>query len=613
MPQRGVYPNGSYTFDKLEAINKLNGILTYSIPITSLPLGRGGMTVPINLVYSSALSDTRSYVAANSQGGLQTYSVVQTSPWGGWFFSGFKYSLYKQSAGSYSCASGPFPPFRLVLVMPDGAHHALKLYGQSDNNGDSSYWFDPQTGYNACSGQTLASPLTYYTSDGSYLRVQINTPGDQWSIYLPDGAQASGSGIGINAAGPMATSIQDRNGNKVSIVPDNGAGATVLTDDLGRSVTITSSTVTQTGFGGSPNPLTWTLGPTTSYTIQANCSSPGPQGCGQYTGGGPAWLQIPSDTGTLKYTFGYDPTNGALNSVTLPTGATTAYTYVGGPLVGFGVTHKEVTWTDSSDGGSSPRTEIWTYNYSSTSLFGGTCSPHCTAITRPDGGQQTTYFHAAPGNDPLAGLSVREVEPDGSDTEYLYYQNRPLGGQGSDSSNPYIYLAVRTAATSGSPASAAVELRTIDKNGNLTVSTDYDWIPYSSLAHDGNGYLSGFSGGSALKAITSSYSVSTPNAGTGTESISDNANAYWNPAAPKLRDLMKRSVTTGSGIGAATEYSYDGNGNQTQERHWDSTKAASLPGSLDPSNSSITGYTFDSHGNLTDVTDPVGNATHYTV
>jgi len=50
LPQRGVYPNGAYTFDKLESINKYKGILTYSIPITSLPLGRGGMTVPVNLV-----------------------------------------------------------------------------------------------------------------------------------------------------------------------------------------------------------------------------------------------------------------------------------------------------------------------------------------------------------------------------------------------------------------------------------------------------------------------------------------------------------------------------------------------------------------------------------
>jgi hypothetical protein len=59
MPQRGVYPNGAYAFDKLETINEGNGILTYTIPITSLPLGRAGMTVPVNLVYSSALFDVQ--------------------------------------------------------------------------------------------------------------------------------------------------------------------------------------------------------------------------------------------------------------------------------------------------------------------------------------------------------------------------------------------------------------------------------------------------------------------------------------------------------------------------------------------------------------------------
>lgn len=85
MPQRGISPNGSYSFDKNESINKLNGILTYTIPLTTMPLGRAGMSIPINLAYSSALYDYSYRQTLNGSTPVIVRDIVG-SPWGGWSF-----------------------------------------------------------------------------------------------------------------------------------------------------------------------------------------------------------------------------------------------------------------------------------------------------------------------------------------------------------------------------------------------------------------------------------------------------------------------------------------------------------------------------------------------
>ena len=121
-------------------------------------------------------------------------------------------------------------------------------------------------------------------------------------------------------------------------------------------------------------------------------------------------------------------------------------------------------------------------------------------------------------------------------------------------------------------------------------------------------------GSALLHSIQNTYTISTSaQAGTGAENVSDDSNAYWNPGSPKFLHLLSRSVFTGSAANAAiSEFSYDGNGNPTHERHWDSTKAAGQPSALNSSNASLTNYQFDGYGNLVQITDPVGNVTQYT-
>lgn len=615
MPQRGVYPNGSYTFDKIEAINQASGLLTITIPITSMPLGRGGMTVPVNLVYNSALFDT--YYVTSATPPYSTYTELENSKWGGWMFGGFTYALVLNDPGPINCSSpgGP-PPYGLSIVMPDGAHHPLKLYGTPDDGGLDLYWYDPEGGADPCTGTTHSFPMVYYTSDGTYIKVEINNASGSWTIFLPDGTTASGSGIGTVSQGAYyATSIADRNGNQVNISwnPSQNVYAE-LSDALGRSITIGLNNgyyyVSQAGFANGGT-LTWTTGGGTTMTIIGQTGNCGPQGCNTLYVTGIGWLEVPSDTGTLKYQFGYNTSLGVLNSVTLPSGANTTYSWNGEPASGYQVSGKKVTWTDQSDGGTTQRTESWTYNYATTAF--GSCSPYCTKITQPDNGVRTIYFHSVNiQGDSLVNLPIKEVEPDGSTTEYQWYQNRPFEAGGSDPANPYQTAIIHSAASSGSPTVASAETHSVDENGNVVADTVYDWIPYSSVQHDSTGMVSGgYTSGTVLRSTANTYTVQTPTAGTGSGSTADNGSAYWNPSAPKLLHLLARADTTGAGPGAITENSYDGNGNRTQERLWDSTKAASQPTSLNTSNASVTNYTYDGYGNTASKTDPRGTVTTY--
>ena len=620
---RGVYPNGSYTFDKLESINNLNGSLSYTIPLTSMPLGRAGMTVPVTLTYNSTLMDTYAVNGQDSSGTKHTYSWAQTSVWGGWQIGGFTYRLYESFPPTQPCGNGASAPYTLSIVMPDGAHHDLMPYGQPQALSGTASWYDPADGEDGCNGGKLTGPINYYyTIDGTYIKVGINQTNQQWTAYLPDGTTVNGTGWPANSnvqgwATGLASEIIDRNGNKVSISVNQSANTVVLTDDLQRTLTITGLTsptsVTQTGFGGGT--LTWTIGGYSYFTVTPTCTTTEyPYACGSYSGGGPAYLQVPSDTGTLRYSFQYKAPDGSMSQVTLPSGASTTYTLTAtGALANststafplYGVTAKQVNWVDNSDGNATARSESWSFTPSSIS---GTC--YCSKVIKPDYGTETVYF-SAPGG-PLNNTVVKQTEPDGSTAEYLYNLNTPYNVTSNQPQNPYQQLVVRSVATNGSPALAAVERRTIDQNGNLVNDVSYDWISYASLTHNSSGYLTGFSPGTAIKTVATTYTVATPKASNGS-SVSDNSSAYWNPGSPVLRSLPSTVTVSGVGPGSfATYTNYDSHGNAGTESRWDSTKAATVPSALSASNASVTQRTFDSYGNLLTQTDANGVETVYT-
>ena len=87
MPNRGFYPLGSYSINDIEAVNNVTGNLTLSIPLATLPPGRGGSSFGLNVFYNSRIFDQ---IDSSSNGTVR--QVLIASNVGGWRY-GFQYAL----------------------------------------------------------------------------------------------------------------------------------------------------------------------------------------------------------------------------------------------------------------------------------------------------------------------------------------------------------------------------------------------------------------------------------------------------------------------------------------------------------------------------------------
>lgn len=618
---RGVEPNQSYSSSQTETVDSTSGNVSLSIPLASLPQGRAGSGGGVSLNYNSSLYD----VQPNSS---ETVYTVIKSPYGNWRY-GYEFGLSLETQPG-SCVEGtpPSPPtlYRLHLAMPDGSSKVLYLRGQSVAwDGFTAYKPDgtscvPNTG-------RLSGPLTYFTADGSFLRLEMpvdstgNTPwtSQQWTLYFPNGTQVTG----INQ---QTSKITDHNGNALSVVNlklSDGNPATRLVDDLGRYIQIENAPnqdfITYPGFSASLQvTVNWT---TASGSFSYSCGTQNGQTCSA-TMSFPvvSSISLPaaySGGPSPSYSFGYNTgTSGKydeLNSLVLPSGAQAQYAYTeftssvpqtsSPPLIS--VNQKTLSYTATNDGATSQVSEVTKYSFQS----------NMSIITDPTGFATVSYFNGTGMSSSQSSLIYQVVRPDNSRIERLWYNNTPYGTSGYDMGNPYVELEIRSVTdASGNPTRSAATTYSYDKNGNLLQTTEYDWGTYSNIPRDSYGRITGPPSDAAVKRVTTaSYVVTTQQqAGTGSETVNDDANAYWNPAAPVNLQPVARVVVSGSGPGAATEYSYNGNANVTQVRRWDSTKASSLPSSLNSSNATIQNSSFDVHGNLTSTTDARGVTTSYT-
>ena len=662
-PQRGIVPFGTYAVDKIEHINTTTGSLGLSLPIATLPPGRGGFTPSLDLVYTSNVYDVGYQTGNDASGNPEIQANLTQSPTGGWQYS-FGYDLVVDTSPDpniWKCNDPAYNPYayKLSVVTPDRSHHTLRISGAFDDTQGDGYFTVGPAGYDACN-VFHGGTLHYYTSDGTYMSLTMQPTGNflaqKWTLFLPNGTQVQGTGR-------HATRIQDSNGNGVNITQiardclqyqclGTDLTQTILQDDLNRSITISHSTTAfadQVQYPGNGQTLTATV----------NFKSIGTQGGYEvdnshqqmvYLSGliGIDTIRLPTVNGfTPTYTFGYaegSPSTfgwGELNHITFPSGATADYTYAldGGQLRTYSnlgvnpVTKKTVAQT-------SPVTEKqeWTYQYSDfgspRASCGSSTGASCTVITAPDSGQ-TRYDYISP-NAPFfinRGLVFRTTWPDGATDETLWAFNRPRGSQGYDAANPYVRMSVHSVTPKGSTYSnpisgkAAVTLFTLDKNGNPLASRHYDWTSASSINHFPSGQLNcstfpGFSAscptlGNPLKTLTSVWVVTTAQtAQDGTESgIADDPNAYFGASGgPRRTDLVKNTSLQGSGPGSASSFEYDSNGNPKTEYRWDSAKSSSTLASFlaapAASNAAVTARTF-SQGNLITQTDPRGIVTVY--
>ena len=247
-----------------------------------------------------------------------------------------------------------------------------------------------------------------------------------------------------------------------------------------------------------------------------------------------------------------------------------------------------------------PVTETW--------LFPG------NGVINPDGGVvvQTT--------DTQRLYSVDQ--PDGKRIENVWASNTPQGFQGGNGwnqvdgfnsydpqrANGFIKWQLTSIRdVSNNFVKTAIKAFTVDKNGNTTSITEYDWVPYANVPRDVGGQATGIPAGAVvLRVSTNTLARPTPNS---TDTSTNSADSYWNYTSPNLRTaIASAELSNGSTTSTREEFFYDNSGttgNQTQHKVWDSTKGA-LTRPLTSGNSVSTSSQYDANGNVTLMTDARG-------
>jgi RHS repeat-associated protein len=685
-PKRGVYLDGSYSASGFDAVNNTNGNVMFNLPLASLPSGRGGMSYGVSLSYNSKLLDVitdESFVPPpNYQGIVMTTKKSETA---GWQY-GVGYSLeqkkrpvvtefytntsdicYAQGQPNYKY----FDMYKFVLTLPDGSQKefapVLNFYGSG------AYTSTAQDGYHAVdlNGKYRASHdlipssgnwsgceilyfnqtggMTFYSTDGSFLRLDVAHDNDTewrnnaWTLTTPDGSR-------IVQAAPVQNEvfgrqrIYDRNNNYVEIQkqnPTSGAETVVVTDQLGRSLSINKNlqTLVDTVTVGGVNneTLTWTvkwknLAVRRDYWKSEDKATFSTPVTAVHSFKMIDEIVLPSQLGADRaYKFDYNgnldlnstaPSNGfgEISKVTVPSGAIIEYDYKldGTPaetplwkdVFLNPVIKKTLAYQTSYDGQTEQKTEEWNYNIGWEESI----------ITGPDGGISKAYYeHVLE----LGGYVYQTESPDGTINNKIRFNPQSL----PPLPHPYVsswykltaaeYTTIKDAG--GNPKTVAKTFD-YDMNGNITKIKEYDWILSASITKNDYGEPIGVS---PVRTTEMSFYNATPGIRQSNQQNLDLTYLYTQPSAVKIKNAVK-SVEIKNALGqpqSRSEMFYDDaalTGNTTGTKAWDSTKAATLPNPdangyrLTTANSISTLAAYDSYGNITLSTDAKGYQTQIT-
>jgi RHS repeat-associated protein len=638
-PSRGIMPTSEQLSGPLDNIEPTSGTLHIQIPLASLPAGHAGSGFDLALTYNSHLFDL-DYLGTTVYNGPdaynETYTFIDPALAGaGWIYNFKNYSITEEKRRipqweTNNCGTNPQSvqeherTFRYRVALPDGSQHILHLLGQDDEKpgywGDGFYAFSMAGVRSSCATlhpsvypSNLNGPLTFYTTDGSYLRLQINADGadwrnKQWTLLYPDGRRV----VGRN---DVAEHLYDANNNGIHIItgpPENGHTVAYIADDFSRKIRIeysyTSSATEKEDKITADGPhglLEWRVkwqriqigGQVDGQVAQYICTDYSHTPCGldkqywvvkyiQLPLAAPNFTPSTNNTWTyFEFTYPTGITYGHLASMRVPSGA--VYSYSSLPynpsnyardIARAGYTSRTVT----HDGVS----EQWTYNRA---------LPGLATVTGPDGGQTIYHSYDSTVASQLwsNGLVYWIEEPNGTVRKRQWTRNRPASLAAAinvDPNNPYVEReSVTVDAVVGQPRTTVADIL-IDKNGNTLRKKEYGW---SSTV--GSWTLE--SPGPLLRTSETSYHV---NADT---------TPYWNPSSPPRLNAARRALVRDdtSAIRAATEFTYDDpltRGNVIQERRWDDatpgcTNSDPLPGAC-PAQARL----YSTQGNLTDIYEP---------
>jgi RHS repeat-associated protein len=660
-PQRGYQPGASYALSDIETINTTNGNLMLNLPLGKLPPGRGGLSGQLGLHYDSKLYDSHTQYyedwehQQNGQPHVAIRNMLVDSDQGGWHYgTGYSLQLIDRMSQYPPELRPQFPAteniyhWKVKIAFPDGSlHEFLPRQGTVQDgyydvrpDGWQTRWVN---GAYTQDFPYLPDALTYYSFDGTYLRLDVQHDSDSnwwnnpWTLYFSDGTKVTNNG----------NKITDRNGNYVefSNITYNNHPATQLMDQLGRKVVIEEQAISDgqiihvPGVGGADlaYQIHWKAIQVykTYSTVFNDRYGDYPDILGlQFV---VSEIDLPTESGGLKYLFGYNAAGyvgapcctpsygwGELNSVTTPTGAQAQYQFKldgqNGPgfeylwreVIRTQITRKNLIYQQQNDGSSTPVTETWNYTN------GFMVNP---IIVNPDGGMVTQL------ND--AQRNYRTQQPDGTVIEKLWQANLPQGFPltsdfdeitGINAYDPQrVNSYVKTEFTSirdanGNLTKTAIKDYSYDKNGNVTSVSEYDWVAYDSVPRGSTGLPTGLPDDPVLNAVfkrvtTNTFARWTPDA---SDSSSNSADSYWNSTSPSLRNAIASSeVSNGSAPRSRAEFFYDdpaGTGNLTQQKSWDSTKGG-YSNALSGANSISVSRQYDSYGNPTLTTDARGYQT----
>jgi RHS repeat-associated protein len=666
-PPRGFMPNMDQLSSPVDHIDPVSRKLHVEIPLASLPPGRGGSGFDLNLVYDSTIWDLLPeslppgpndppFTPPKPGHRLQLSPQANASGW----------NLNIRNLGidfetrvwpdpySPQCSLGPHRQYRLRVRLMDGSLHLMHLKGygfelQDGYSGDGFFSID-FTGSRFCWngqdtswGQVYSGWLTYYSDDGSYLKLEKHTNQTEWYLYFPDGRRV----IFDYSTGQQHH--YDANGNGVHFTnecfdpPTCNQPYQAIRDDAGHEIRIVESwspNITTITTAGPNGPISWTLNwellqlgldgrrytralDTVSWDttwwypqlyilkyVQLPLAPPVPPGQSP-----PVWNSY-----AFSYADDAEDGYGQLDEIRLPTGAAFRYRYTleGSPnsiraasiagvnvngLEGVTVRERRIVQTGESD-------LVWTY-VSGLPLAGK------TTVTNPNGSQMVYWYWAAgdyldssiPYNSSVGPVVYRIEESQGRVVKRLWSQNRTYPGITAYNhvQNSWVKRETVTVGnSSGVPTLTAVTDRTIDKNGNVSQTIEYEWVGFNPSGPE--------AGSSVRRTKQFTYYAEVPNY----SSAADDPEAYWNAhfsplllGQPRRLDALRRKETR-DGVGAiaaVTEFDYDDpyrSGNVTAEKRWDSVKSPSPPGlgSLNSSNSQVLTRSYGAYGNLEDIYAP---------
>ncbi len=683
-PARGFMPNKDQLSGPIDTIEVSGGKLHLEIPLPSMPPGPGGAGFDLNLLYESRLYNTDPVKKTFYAPSIPPYQNIPDAPgnlvWlddltGGWTYNFQNYRLDDET-------KSVVPPARIVkdgierdcyleeslvyrsrIALPDGSMHILHLRGAEsyENGGDGFIGIHPDgQPASACAAiqpawQNWTGLLTFYTVDGSYLKLETTVGVPGWTLYYPDGRRVVKNDTG--------TWIYDPNGNWIHVsyvlddpvygicyrIENSSEGWIVLKPNFEETDRERRDLIVARGpnrnvewyvdwslkhIGGSvDNPRWYAVYPTLpewfdpndpedlkeiSATILVDYYAVDYVHLPSLDGSRPPLLGEGEPAVSKSYKFEYtddqDDGYGEVDAIRTPSGAVYRYAYAG---QGWGtlnlaelplgvdivnrraITKKEIYYT----GGSEPDLQ-WIYDRD------GVPSSGRIAITNPDKGV-TSHYPCPTGNG--FGLICR-IEVAAVNGKILTVQKREWGQNkaygtryaSGQPQNQFLKKEMSTIYTAaGAPSKTATKEQAYDKNGNLRSSTEYDWVAYPGET------------GATVKRKTT-FDTYLKYLGSDVRSADDlsdldDINAYWRPhntalwplgTARRLNAIMRRTVLDGSGTAfAATEYIYDnalGSGNVTYENRWDDLKAGVLPGdlgSLTSENSLQLRREYDTYGN----------------